>query len=193
MTEREYIEGAAAPQAEREAGIYGAVAEFETPAELLRAVYAVRAQGWEKLDAYTPFAVHGLEAALGMKRSGLGWIALGGGVAGAAAALLLQWWTGAVAYPLVVDGKPLFSIVPSIPIIFELTVLLAAFGAVFGMLALNGLPRFNHPVFGHPGFERAMDDRFLLAIEAHGAGFDAVGAVRALEAAGGRNAQVVTE
>jgi hypothetical protein len=91
---------------------------------------------------------------------------LAAGLAGAALALLLQWWTGAVDYPLIVGGKPPFAFEPSIPITFELTVLLAALATVFGMLALNGLPRLYHPLFECDAFRQATDDRFLLAVEA---------------------------
>lgn len=183
--------GAAAAPAIVEAPVYGAVAEFSTPEELIEAVAAARARGYSKLDAYTPFPVHGLDQAMGARRSRLGWVTLVCGVAGAAAALLLQWWTGAVSYPLVIGGKPFFALQPSIPITFELTVLFAAFGTVLGMLFLNGLPRFYHPVFQHSRYQRATDDRFLLAIEAEGEGFDAEGAAAALEGAGGRHVEVV--
>lgn len=174
------------------AQVYGAVAEFDSPEELLEAVRAARERGYSKLDAYTPFPVHGLDEAMGASRSRLGWIVLGAGVFGAAAALLLQWWTGAVDSPLVIGGKPFFAFEFSIPITFELTVLFAAFGAVFGMLALNGLPRFYHPVFQYPRFHRATDDRFLLAIEAAGEQFDADEAAGLLRSLGGRHAEVVT-
>jgi hypothetical protein len=188
---------AAAPEATTTAvaqqRIYGAVAEFEGPQELLKAVRAVRHRGYEKLDAYTPFPVHGLDRALGLRASRLGWIVVGSGLMGTAAAVLLQWWTGAVDYPLVIGGKPFFALEFATPIMFELTVLFAAFGAVFGMLFLNGLPRFYHPVFRHAQAARMSDDRFLLAIEAEGDNFDAQDAVEALEAAGGNHVEVVAE
>jgi hypothetical protein len=177
----------------REESVYGVVAEFESAEALVEAVRAARARGFAHLDAYTPFPVHGLDEALGLDRSGLGWIVLVMGVVGAGCALLLQWWTGAVASPLVIAGKPLFAFEFSIPVTFELTVLFAAFGAVVGMLALNGLPRFYHPVFQHPRFSRAMDDRFLLAIERGGADFDAKAAAAMLRSVGGRNAEVIAE
>lgn len=173
--------------------VHGVVAEFDSTHKLLEAVRAVRALGYTKLDAYTPFPVHGLDEALGLERSRLGWLVLAMGVLGAGLALLLQWWTGAVASPLVIAGKPLFAIEPSIPIAFELTVLLASFGAVIGMLALNGLPRFYHPVFQHSRFERAADDRFFLAVEWDGANFDPEQAAGVLRSAGGRYTEVVTE
>jgi hypothetical protein len=146
--------------------LYGVLAAFDSPGVLLEAARAMRAQGYRHMDACTPFPVHGIDEALGLRRSPLGWIALAAGLAGAALALLLQWWTGAVDYPLIVGGKPPFAFEPSIPITFELTVLLAALATVFGMLALNGLPRLYHPLFECDAFRQATDDRFLLAVEA---------------------------
>src|SRR5271169_4714424 len=110
--------------------VYGAVAEFDSPKNLLAAIRALRERGYPRLDAFTPFPVHGIDEALGASRSPLGRIVLAAGLSGAAAALLLIWWTGAVSYPLVVAGKPLFAFESSIPITFEVAVLFAAFGAV---------------------------------------------------------------
>ncbi len=137
--------------------------------------------------------MHGIDEALGAPRSPLGWVVLAAGLAGAAAALLLIWWTGAVNYPLVIAGKPLFAFEFSIPITFELAVLLASFGAVVGMFVFNGLPRLYHPVFQHSRFERASDDRFLLAVEADGEAFDAAGAAELLRALGGEHVEVIAE
>jgi len=146
--------------------LYGVLAEFDSPEELVEAVRAVRARGFTRLEACTPFPVHGLDEALGLARSPLGWIALAAAAVGVAAALLLQWWTGAVDYPLVVGGKPFFALWPSVPVTFELAVLLASFAVVIGMLALNGLPRLYHPLFEDDNFRRVTDDRFVLAVEA---------------------------
>jgi hypothetical protein len=171
--------------------IYGAVAEFASPESLLAAIRGARERGYSKLDAFTPFPVHGIDDALGAPRSPLGWIVLATGLAGAAAALMLIWWTGAVNYPLVVAGKPLFAFEFSIPITFELAVLFASFGAVIGMFLFNGLPRLYHPVFQHSRFEHATDDRFLLAIEADSDAFEAAAAVEALRALGGEHVEVI--
>lgn len=171
--------------------IYGVAAEFESPGDLLEAVRVVRERGYRSLDALTPFPIHGLNEALGLRRSPLGWAALAAGLAGASAAFLLQWWTGAVAYPLVVGGKPYFAWEPSVPVAFELAVLLASFAAVLGMLALNGLPRFHHAVFEHSRYPAATDDRFLLVIENDGERFDALQASEALRSAGGNHIQVL--
>jgi hypothetical protein len=115
------------------------------------------------------------------------------GAAGATIGLFLQWWTGAVNYPLVIAGKPLFAIEFSMPVIFELTVLFAAFGAVFGMFAINGLPRLYHPIFKYSRYGAATNDAFLLAIEAESKHFDAKRAAAVLKSLGGRNVEVIPE
>lgn len=146
--------------------VQGMLGDFSTPEALLDAIRILRAKGYTRLDALTPFPVHGMEEALGENPSRLGYIVAVAGIAGAAAALLLQWWTGAVAYPLVIGGKPPFAFEFSIPITFELTVLFSAFAAVLGMLALNKLPELYHPVMNASRFAGATDDRFLLVIDA---------------------------
>jgi hypothetical protein len=186
--------GIAQPVATAAAGLcYGVVAEFATPEALLEAARIARGQGYRKLDSYTPFPVHGLDEALGLRRSNLGWIVLGMGLTGATAAVLLQWWTGAVDYPLVIGGKPLFAVEFSMPIIFELAVLFAAIGAVVGMFALNGLPRFHHPVFQHSRIRSATDDGFLLAVENDAKDFDPESAAALLRAAGGSHVEVISQ
>ena len=179
--------------AAQKAAVYGAVAEFASPESLLAAIRGARQRGYSKLDAFTPFPVHGIDEALGASRSPLGWIVLAAGLAGAAAALLLIWWTGAVDYPLVIAGKPLFAFEFSIPVTFELAVLVASFGAVIGMFLFNGLPRLYHPVFQHSRFEHATDDKFLLAIEADCDAFEAAGAAEVLRALGGEHVEVIAE
>jgi hypothetical protein len=154
-------------------------------------VRTARAAGFTKLEAYTPFPIHGIDEALGARRSPLGRVVIVCGLAGLASAVLLQWWTGAIDYPLSVAGKPLFAIEPSVPIMFELSVLLAAFGAVLGMLALNRLPQYYHSFFNYRAAAGATDDKFLLAIEASDPEFRA-GEMRAfLESCGGQNAELV--
>ncbi|HWR53834.1 MAG TPA: DUF3341 domain-containing protein, partial [Bryobacteraceae bacterium] len=185
--------GSAAAAPQPEGAVYGVVAEFNSAEALVRAARSVRKAGYTKLDAYSPFPIHGIDEAMGARRSRLGFIVFGMGLMGLSAALMLQWWTGTVAYPLVIGGKPLFAIEFSIPITFELTVLFAAFGAVFGMLGFNGLPRFYHPIFQHSRFAAVTDDAFLLAIESEGDDFQPERAVDVLEALGGRNAEVIGE
>ncbi len=172
-------------------GIYGVVGEFTDPHVLVHAARAAREDGYTKLDAFSPFPVHGLDDALGIARSKLGLIVAAAGVAGGAAALALQWWTAVKAYPLHVGGKPLFAWEPSIPIIFEISVLLASFGAVLGMIALNGLPQFYHPAFNWERFKQVSDDRFFLAIEARDPLFDAPRVKDFLRATGAVATEVV--
>ena len=146
--------------------IYGAVAEFSTPEDLVAAARAMRRDGFTKMDACTPFPVHGIDEVLGIKHSPLGWIVMVAGFTGMVFALWLQWWTGAVDYPLTVGGKPFFSFEPSIPITFELTILLCGIAAVVGMFVLNGFPSLYHPLFNHDRFTKVTDDKFVLAVEA---------------------------
>ena len=153
--------------------IHGLVAEFDSPDKLMHAVKAARKAGYSKMEAYTPFPIPGIDDAMGAKPSILGYLVLIGSATGLVLAIWLQWWTGSVAYPLVIAGKPFFSFEPSIPIIFELTVLFSAFVAVFGMIGLNGLPRLNHPIFNYSGHKAITDDRFVLVIEATDREFDA--------------------
>jgi Alternative complex III, ActD subunit len=170
---------------------YAVVAEFADPERLLEAIRAARAAGFRRLDAFTPYPVHGIESAMGEPRSPLGYVVLVAGLCGTASAYLLQWWTGAVNYPLVIAGKPLFAFEPSIPIMFELTVLFAAFGAVIGMLVLNRLPQFYHPVFNYSRFGGATNDRFLLAVESDDPSFDEAKATELLNRLGSTHTEVV--
>jgi hypothetical protein len=145
--------------------LYGVIAQFEDAAALLRAAERAHAAGYRRLDAFTPFPVHGLAEAIGFHRTHVPTIALAGGLLGLAGGFGLQYWIHVVAYPLNVGGRPLNSWPAFVPVTFECTILFAAFGAVLGMLALNGLPRPNHPVFNVAEFERASQDRFFLCIE----------------------------
>ncbi len=130
----------------KEDGLYGVIAEFRNPGELVHAAEAVHEAGYRHFDTHSPFPIHGMDKAMGLGNSLVGFFSLGGGLTGLAVGFLLQWWTGAVDYPLNISGKPAFAIEPSIPVIFEITILFAALGAVAGMFAMNGLPRPVSPV-----------------------------------------------
>lgn len=148
------------------------LAEYDTAAGIIHAAEKVRDAGYEKWDVHTPFPVHGMDKAMGMKDSPVGWIVLAMGLTGCLTGFLLMWWTNGIDYPIVIGGKPPFSLPSMIPVMFELTILLSAFGAVFGMFGLNQLPKHWHPVFFSERFERCSDDKFFLSIEAGDPAFD---------------------
>lgn len=145
--------------------IYGLMAEFDTATELVDAARAVRDAGYERTDAFSPFPIHEMDEALGIKRSILPILVFFGGVTGLLSALSLQVFVHYIDYPLNVGGRPYLSWISFVPPSFELTILFAGFTAVFGMLFLNGLPRPYHPVFNVPRFALATREKFFLLIE----------------------------
>jgi Protein of unknown function (DUF3341) len=176
----------------RDKAIYGVVAQFDRPEQLLAAGHKVHHEhGFKRIDALTPFPIHGIDDAIGVPRSILGYIVFGCGVFGLLNAIFMVWYTNGYDYPLVIGGKPLFAWEFSIPPMFELTVLLASFGAVIGMLALNGLPRFYHPSFNYSHFGRATDDAYLLVVEASDPKFDIERTPELLRSLGAARVEVV--
>lgn len=151
---------------------FALLAEFETPGELMAAATLVRDAGYTRWDCFTPFPVHGLDGAMGIRDTKLPWVVLVGGVTGTFTAVLLQWWTNAVDYPYLISGKPMFSLPANIPVTFELMVLFSAVTAVASMLIFNNLPQFHHPVFSSRRFRRVTSDRFFIAIETDDPNFD---------------------
>jgi hypothetical protein len=152
--------------------IYGLMAEFDTPTQLVEAARKVREAGYTKTDGFSPFPIHEMDDALGIKRSILPYLVFGGGVAGLFAGIGLQYFVHVLDYPLNVGGRPFLSIPAFVPVAYELTILLAAFVAVFGMLFLNGLPRPYHPVFNVERFALATREKFFLVIESSDDRFD---------------------
>jgi hypothetical protein len=172
---------------------WGIVAEFDSARAIYQAAEKTTAQGYTRVDAHTPFPVHGLDKALKQGPSPLGWLVLCGGITGICLAQLMMWWMNGVDYVMWVSGKTPYAWETTIPITFELMVLLAGITAVFGMFGLNKLPRLHHPIFSHKTFWRVTDDRFFLSIEATDPKFDSVQTVRFLESLGGKNVAVVED
>jgi hypothetical protein len=162
--------------------LYGVMAEFETANQLLRAAEKVRDAGYKHMDAYAPFPVEGLSEALGLGRNLVPLLTLCGGLCGGLGGFGFEYWVNVVSYPMNVAGRPLNSWPAFIPVTFELTVLGAALTAVFGMIALNGLPRPHHPVFNVQRFaSRATTDKFFICIEATDPKFSLADTARFLE------------
>jgi hypothetical protein len=152
--------------------LHGILAEFRNPKELLDAAKAINSKGFKNYDTFSPFPIHGMDKAMSLKKSKLGWIVFVHGLIGFTGAFAMIYFMMVVDYPINISGKPLMNIPAWIPVIFELTVLLAAFGAVFGMFYLNGLPKFNHPLFNSENFKKVTDDGFFVCIESEDPQFD---------------------
>lgn len=147
--------------------IYGILAEFDTTTEIVKAAEKMRDAGFTKTDAFSPFPIHEMDEALGIKRTILPRLVFLGGIAGCLLGLGLQYYTHVIEYPIIVGGRPHFSLPAFVPPAYELTILLASFTAVFGMLFLNGLPKPYHPVFNVPRFNLATREKFFLLIKAN--------------------------
>jgi hypothetical protein len=173
--------------------IWGAIAEFENPARLVESIEKVRTSGYSKFEAWSPFPIHGIEDAMDLPGSKVPWITLAGGLTGLTIAFLLQWWTAAVDYPIVIGGKPLFAWEPSVPIFFELTVLLSGIMTLVGLMLLNGMPKPYHPLDKYAPFRRVTDDKFFITIEATDPKFDAEACQTLLADLGGQNVALVEE
>jgi hypothetical protein len=172
------------------------LAEFGTTHDVLHAAERVRDAGYMRWDTHTPFPIHGMDRAMGLGDSRLGWIVLVCALTGLTGAFVMMHWMNGIDYPLVIGDKPPGApgTLPSmVPILFELTILLSAFGSVFGMLHLNRLPRHNHPVFESERFRKASDDRFFISIEADDPKFDVDKTRALLEGAHAAHVEVIEE
>jgi hypothetical protein len=177
----------------RRSPVYGLLAEFEDPNALVAATHRAHHEGYRRMDAYSPLPIEELHEALGAHPTKLPLVVLLGGLVGGIGGYLLQLWASTIAYPLNVGGKPLHSWPAFIPVTFECVILGAALSAVFGMLALNGLPQPYHPVFNVPRFALASRNRFFLCIEARDPKFDVERTRTFLETLGPREVTVVAD
>ena len=172
---------------------YGIIAEFTTPADAMQAPERVRDAGFRRWDVYTPFPVHGMDKAMGLKNSKVGWFSFFGGVTGFTTGMVMIWWMNGYDYPIIIGGKPMFSPFGAFPPSYELTILLGAFGSLFGMLFLNRLPRLHHPLLKTKSFARATHDRFFVVIECSDAKYSETETRKLLESAGSANIELVEE
>jgi hypothetical protein len=171
--------------------LYGVLAEFKNPKELIDAAQKVNQSGYKKFDTFSPFPIHGMDKAMSLPKSKLGWIVGSHGLIGLVGAFAMIYYMSVIDYPLNISGKPLINIPAWIPVIFELTILLSAFGAVFGMFYLNGLPRFNHPLFNSDNFKKVTDDGFFVCIEAEDPQFETSKVQSLLKEAGATNIEEI--
>ena len=161
--------------------LHGLLAAFDTPEELLAATKQAYAEGYRKMDCYSPVPIDGLAQALGRGKTWVPFIFLAGGIVGGTSGYFMQWYSMVIDYPYNIGGRPFHSWPMFIPVTFELTVLVSAISGLLGMLYLNGLPRLHHPIFKAPGIERATVDQFFLCIETTDPKWDREGTRRFLE------------
>jgi mono/diheme cytochrome c family protein len=173
--------------------VHGVLAEYTSTQELIDAAKRVRDAGYSRWDTFSPFPVHGIDPAMGIKRTVLPWIVFAAGLTGGCLALFFQWWTSNVDYPWIVSGKPFWSVPANIPITFEVTVLFSALTCFFSMILLNKLPLPSHPLDRYRRFARVTDDRFFLLIQASDAKFDRRETTSLLEATSPASMETVME
>jgi len=173
--------------------VFGMTASFTDVPTVYHAAERIRDAGYSRWDVHAPMPVHGLDEAMGVRRTILPIFVACIGFTGVGLAILLQWWVTAVDYELVVQGKPYAAWEPWVPITFEIGVLFSAFACLVGMMALNGLPRFNHPLFRKEEFLKASDDTFIVCIEATDPKFDPDATREMLEGLGARTIDLVED
>ena len=166
---------------------YGLIATFDSVPAVYHAAQQVRDAGYRHWDCISPMPIHGMDKAMGLKRSIVPRISLAGGITGFCTGMSLIWFADAYVYPIIVGGKPLFSPLFAFPVSYELTILFTAFATIIGMFVLNGLPMHYHPVLKFDQIKRAMDDRFYIVIETRDPRFNPANTRALLEQAGGKD------
>lgn len=171
--------------------VKGILAEFDSPQALLKAGKAINEKGFKKFDCHSPFPIHGMDEAMGLRRSPLGFIIAVFAIIGGLVGLGLQTWVHAIAYPLVISGKPYFAYQAYIIVTFALFILFGAGAAVFGMLGLNKLPTYHHPLFYSDKFKKVTDDGFFVSIGINDTLFDEIKTPKFLKSIGGKNIEII--
>lgn len=171
--------------------IYGILARFDNPESLLLAAKKIKEKGFIKFDCHTPYPMHGLDDAMGLNRSILGYIVGAGALGGAALGLLLQWFASSYAYPIVISGKPYFSWQAYMIITFVMMVLGGAFSSLLGMFHLNRMPTYYHPLFNSENFKRATDDGFFISIESEDELYNEDTTIDFLKSIGGIDIEII--
>ena len=169
----------------------GVLGQFDSPVALLSAARGVRDAGYKAFDCHSPFAIHGMDEAMGMRRSGLGWVVGAAAICGVGGGFGLQWWASTIAYPFVISGKPFNSFQAFVPITFGVGVLISATVTVLGMFHFNRLPRLHHPVFFSDTFRQASNDGFFISIEAEDKKFNEQTAMDLLRSLGAKHVEAL--
>ena len=172
---------------------FAIMAEFDTPADIMHAAEQVRDAGFKNWDVFTPYPIHGMDDAMGIKNSKVGYFSFIGGVIGYTTGMLMIWWMNAIDYPIIIGGKPMFSPFGAFPPSYELTILLGAFGALGGMLFLNKLPRWHNPLLKVPRFALATHDKYFVVIETADPKYSETDTRRLLEELGSKRIEMVEE
>ncbi len=176
------------------ADIHGVMGVFETPADAIHAAETVRDAGYKRWDVHTPFPVHGMDAAMGLKHSKVGWFGFLGGVSGYTLGMLMIYWMNAVDYKIVIGGKPMFSPFFAFPVSYECTILLTAFGTLGGMAFLNRLPKLHNPLLNNRTFcQGATHDKFIVVIESSDPRYSSVETRGLLESTGCQHIEYIEE
>ncbi|MBM3846844.1 MAG: DUF3341 domain-containing protein [Verrucomicrobia bacterium] len=171
----------------------GLLAEYANPADLMHAAEKFRDGGYRRWDVYSPFPIHGMDDAMGLGNSKVGWFTFCGGLTGYTSGMIMIWWMNAHDYAIPVGGKPLFSPIFSFPVAYECTILLGAFGSLFGMFILNRLPRLYNPLFKVKRFAKATQDGFFLYVETADPKFSDADTRKLLESTGSKNIEEVRD
>ena len=172
---------------------FGMLAEYENPADLMHAAETIRDGGFRRWDVFSPFPVHGMNQAMGLKNSKVGWFGFLGGCTGYTTGMIMIWWMNAHDYPILVGGKPMFSPFYAFPPSYELTILFTAFGSILGMMFLNRLPKLYNPLFKSERFRLVTHDRYFLVIETTDPKYSESETRKLLESTGSVHIEIVEE